>query len=152
MNTLMQFLHRTFSREVSSLTASVIVVVLASSTLTGCRYDTNPEIGRKDPALPYYRVMINDDDLARALVYDEPRVVRDEDGFITRVEVTVRAAAASPLRVDYRPIFKDDVGTVIQPETSWRTKQLEKRVPERIQMLPNSRNAVDYEIQFRWAR
>jgi uncharacterized protein YcfL len=129
-----------------------VAAAFSALALSGCRYNTNPEVGRIDPALPYYRVMINDDELARALVYDEPRIVRDEDGFITRVEVTVRAAAASPLRVDYRPIFKDDAGIVIQPESSWRTKHLEMRVPERIEMLPNSRNAVDYEIQFRWAR
>ena len=132
--------------------AASIVILTALATLPACRTNTAPNPGQLDPALPYYRIMTNDDQLARALRFDKPTIVRDENGFITKVEVVVRAASAEPLRVDYRPIFKDANNTVLQPESSWRTKLLEKRVPERIVMLPNAKNASDYEIQFRWAR
>ncbi len=126
----------------------MVLVVLA-----GCQpMNTDPNPGQLDPALPYYRIVTNDDDLADALRFDEPIAVRDENGFLSKVEVTVRAASAERLRVDYRPIFKDRSGMVLQPESSWRTKILEKRVPERIVMLPVGKNAMDYEIQFRWAR
>ncbi|MBL1215916.1 MAG: hypothetical protein D8M59_00290 [Planctomycetes bacterium] len=135
--------------------AMPLIIVLAALVLvvmTGCQANTNPEFGRLDPALPYTRIMINDDELARALVFDEPIVLRDEEGFITQVEVTVRAAAIEALKVDYRPRFKSASGTTLQPESSWRTKLMEKRVPEKIVMRPTGRNAMDYEILFRWAR
>lgn len=130
----------------------ILLALILAAFAGGCQANTNPEYGRLDPALPYTRIMINEDDLARALVFDEPIVVRDEDGFITQVEVTVRAAAIEPLKVDYRPRFKSASGTTLQPESSWRTKLMEKRVPEKIVMKPTGRNAVDYEILFRWAR
>ncbi len=128
------------------------VATLGMFWLAGCTANTDPMPGRLDPALPYTRVIINEDELARGLRYDEPVVVRDENGFITRVEVTVRALSANTLKVDYRAIFKDASGLVLQPELSWRTELLESRVPERILMMPNGKNAVDYEVQFRWAR
>ncbi len=121
-------------------------------TSVGCQTNTAPNPGMLDPATPYYRVMVNDDALASALRFDEPVVVRDENGFISKVEITVRAASFEALHVDYRPIFKDKNGTILQPESSWRTRILEKRVPERIAMLPNAKNAADYEIQFRWSK
>ncbi len=129
---------------------AVAVVVMA---MAGCEApNTDPNFGKLDPASPYSRVMIADDELARGLVFEEPIVVRNDSAFIRRVEVTVRAASGEPLRVDYRPIFKDAAGMVLQPESSWRTTFLEMRVPERILMQPTAHNAADYEIQFRWAR
>ncbi len=128
-------------------------LVLLVFVLTGCQAPpTHPQPGLRDPALPYSKVMINDDRLADSLRFDEPIVKRDEAGFIRSVEITVRAAAHAPLRVDYRPIFLDSAGAVLQPESSWHTKMLEMRVPERINMLPTGLNAADFEIQFRWAR
>lgn len=135
------------------INATATCLILAGmSALAGCTANTDPNPGRLDPALPYSRVMINDDELARGLRYDEPVVVRDENGFIMRLEVTVRALSTETLKVDYRAVFKDASGLVVQPELSWKTEFLEARVPERILMLPNGLNAVDYEVQFRWAR
>jgi len=120
--------------------------------LSGCSVHTGTNPGVSDPSLPYTRVSIADNDLASALFFEEPRVVRDDDGFIISVEVTVRAASTDSFTVDYRPRFKDANGLTLQPESSWRTKFLERQVPEKILMKPNGRNAVDYEILFRWAR
>lgn len=131
------------------LAVSLLLAVMAGA---GCTTNTDPIYGPLDPALPYSRIMVNDDELGRALRFDEPIVIRDKDGFITQVEVTVRAAAVKALKVDYRPIFKSDRGIVLQPESSWRTEFLEARLPERIVMRPTGRNAMDYEIQFRWSR
>lgn len=131
---------------------NVGLIILTAACLSACAADTSTNPGYLDPELPYSRIMISEDDLASALVFDEPRVVRDDEGFVTSVEVTVRAASVSPLRVDYRPLFKDANGLVIQPEAAWRQKELAMRVPERILMRPTARNAKDYEIQFRWAR
>lgn len=136
----------------NSLLCTFIVITTMIVSLTGCQANTNPRYGALDPALPYTRIMINDDALAAALGFDEPIVIRDDDGFITSIEITVRAASIEPLTVDYRPRFKNASGATMQPEPSWRTKHLEKRVPEKIVMKPNGRNATDYEILFRWAR
>jgi len=130
----------------------LVLTLLITLTAVGCQTNTAPNPGALDPATPYYRVMVNDDALASALRFDESVVVRDENGFISKVEVTVRAATQEALHVDYRPIFKDKNGIVLQPESSWRTRILEKRVPERIEMFPNAKNASDYEIQFRWSK
>lgn len=126
--------------------------LLGIAVLGACAANTNPNPGQLDPALPYPRVMINDDELARGLRFEEPVVLRDEEGFIERVDLTVRALSVNTLKVDYRPVFRGPAGEIIQPETHWRTEFLEARVPERIVILPPAPNAVDYEVQFRWAR
>ena len=118
----------------------------------GCATDTGANPGMVDPSLPYTKVMVAEEDLQSALRFDEPIVVRGDDGFIRRVEVTVRAATNEPLKVDYRPYFFDAQGAAVRPEVSWQTEFLDPRVPERILLLPPGRNAVDYEVQFRWSR
>lgn len=130
------------------LLAPVALILIVS----GCAPRTGTIPGQLDPSLPYTRVLIADEELGRGLRFDEPKVAFDENGFITRVEVTVRATSSTPLRVNYRPLFKDRNGMVLQPEPSWQTAFLEMRVPERITLLPNGRNAVDYEVHFRWAQ
>ena len=130
----------------------VALIVIGFAVLSACAPRTGTISGQLDPSLPYTRVLIADDELGRGLRFDEPIVIFDENGFITRVEVTVRALSKQALRVNYRPRFKDRTGMVLQPEPTWQTAFLEKRVPERITLWPNGRNAVDYEVHFRWAR
>lgn len=135
------------------LSAGGLAIVSILLILSGCEtYNTDPNPGLLDETMPWPRIIINDDELARGLRFDEPVVVRDELGFITRVEITARALSTNTLKVDYRGRFKGENGALLQPEAAWRTKFLEARVPETVVLLPPARNAMDYEVQFRWAR
>lgn len=139
---------RTRVRSLALLGATLIGV----ASLAGCKTDTGANPGLIDPSLPYSKIIVGPDDLQAALRFDEPVVIRGDDGFIRQVEVTVRAATNEPLKVDFRPYFFDAQGATLRPEVSWKTEFLDPRVPFRALLLPPGRNAVDYEVQFRWSR
>lgn len=140
-------------RSIVSASGITIALALTLVVLAACQPATttvNP--GYRDHSLPYPRVMISEPDLARALVFDEPIVVRDAEGFITSVDLTVRAMASNTFKVDVRGVFKDNTDAQLQPAQGWTTTFLQPNVPERITLRPSGRHAVDYEAHLRWSR
>jgi len=140
--------------EAARAVALLPLVLAAASLVAGCETTLSeaPNPGVRDAYTPYPRIVVSEADLARALRFDEPVVVRNEEGFITRIDVTARAYSAHTLHIDYRPVFKDARGLRLQPEPGWRDEFMQLNTPERFTIRPPGLDAVDWELQFRWAR
>lgn len=130
-----------------ALTAPLIII-----SASGCGGPPIDSRDYEDPERPLASIFVRDPDLAKALGFRVPNVIRDEDGFITRVEIVTFAESVNTLKIDYRPAFIDREGASLEPGVSWQTRFIEPNVPERIVLTPNSPHAVDYELSIRWSR
>ncbi|MFG0329992.1 MAG: DUF1425 domain-containing protein [Phycisphaerales bacterium] len=134
-----------------ALCLSACFVLLALSLSGGCASEPVDPRDYENPERPLAKIAIANPDLQKWMRFEPPTVVRDEDGFVTRVEVVAYATSVNTLKVDYRPTFLDRNGVAIEPVSSWRTRFLEPNVPERFILKPNGKNAVDYQLSLRWS-
>jgi hypothetical protein len=125
----------------------IIAACLLLTALAGC---VKPPIyGRKDPFVPA-QVQIAEDDLRDKTAFGQPLVSRDPAGLLF-VTIPLRAATNLTLYVDYRATFFDRNGHSIQ-QTGWLNKTLYPNVYDQVQANSMSPDAVDFEIDFRYAR
>jgi uncharacterized protein YcfL len=126
-----------------------VLVLVGAAMLAGC--SKGPIGGRADSAGVYPNVSISSLSLADKVRLNPANVSETEVG-LARLTQPIRAAADAGLAIEYRVIWFDRQGRPIEPMMTWRFKRLEPRVREFIEAEASSREAVDYEVQLRWAR
>ncbi|MBI1369584.1 MAG: DUF1425 domain-containing protein [Planctomycetes bacterium] len=133
-------------------TSLYAALTLAMSMIVGgCNSDTSVIGGTYDEARAYPKITLSQDTLQPALGFQEPVVTRTSTNLMS-VTVPVRARSNEDLNVEYRIIWFDANHQPIRPEGSWMTVRLEPRQPTSITVTSSSTDAVDYNLQFRWAR
>lgn len=126
---------------------TIIASCLLLAALGGC---VKPPIyARKDPFVPA-QVQIAEEDLRRNTAFGQPLVSRDQANLLF-VTIPLRAATDLTLYVDYRATFYDRNGHPIQ-QTGWMNKTLYPNVFDHIQVNSVSPDAVDFEVDLRYAR
>ena len=135
-----------------------IAHILAAGLITtlgifavGCNTDTSVIGGKYDSARSYPNITLSQPALADALGFQEPSVTRTANNLM-RVTLPVRALSNEDLHVEYKVNWFDGAGQPILPDTSWATLRLEPRQPAYVAVTSSSPDAINYNIQFRWAR
>jgi len=128
-----------------------IVTLLAGLTLAGCNTDTSVIGAEYDDARSYPNITLSQPTLGDALGFQDPKVTRTENDLM-HVSLPVRARSNEELHVEYMVTWFDAEGQPLRPRTSWNTLRLEPRQPSYIAVTSTSSEAVNYNLQFRWAR
>ena len=118
--------------------------------LIGCDNIVLPTVeGRNDP-YDAKQVHFSNEELRRDTAVGRPTVTRDQSGLMF-VTVPIRDATDVRLYVDYRVTFFDQNRQEIS-KTTWFTKILEPRTPDQVTVNSTSPNAVDFQVDFRYAK
>ena len=129
----------------------MLTSVLAATALCGCKSDTGPIGPISDEALRYPQLTFSDRSIQQALGFQKPIVSQTGDGLM-QVTVPVRATSREPLHIEYKTVWLDASGRPVPPDLSWRHLILEPRQPTDITVNATSKEAKDFNMQFRWAR
>jgi hypothetical protein len=109
-----------------------------------------PIEGRQDPYAPP-QVQFASNDLRKQTAVAAPELARDDTGNLLYVTLPIRSAVNKTLYVDYRVTFLDRAGRPVGP-ASWQTAVLQSNIAQRITSNSTSANAVDFQVDLRWAR
>lgn len=126
---------------------STLLIAIALM-LVGCGVK-KPIYPRQDP-YQYRQESMTDKDLKNMTAIERKTLARDPSG-ILRMQAAIRSASNKQLHIEYRVLWKDEMGMVLNPDQGWLTKLLEPNVQDYIQANSLSPRAVDYEIGLRWA-
>ena len=124
---------------------------------TGCQErasDPAPNPGLADPVLSPYNdpdIAVIDEDLHQWLGF-HPAVVVRRQGQPLSVEVPVRNVADDQYIVQYRFMFFDETGSMLEPEMQWDRAVLEPKVMEYLRGNALDARAESWKLQVRWAR
>ncbi len=129
-----------------SMTIAALALV---ATLTAC--SKGPIEAKPDKVSSYPNVSISSLSLADKVRLNPATVSQTEAGLL-RLTQPVRAASDAGLSIEHRVIWFDVQGRPIEPQMTWRFMRLEPRVRQFIEAQASSEQAVDYEVQLRWAR
>ncbi len=127
---------------------AVPAAALAVGLLVGC---TQPIAGQPDEVQVYPKITLSEEPLKMVLGFKAPIVTRTASDLM-QVTQPIRARSDEPLHLEYRFVWLDALDQPIRPPMSWKHKRLEPRQPEFIQANATSPDAVDYNIQVRWAK
>jgi uncharacterized protein YcfL len=131
------------------LQRSVLLISLGS-LLIGC--GVRPPIQpRADPYLPS-QVHMDQEQLRKDTAVGTPMLARDEISQNLVVTVPIRSAINKTLYVDYYVTFVDASGVPVGPKLGPMTKVLLPNTPDRITVTSTTPRAVDFQVDFRYAR
>jgi uncharacterized protein YcfL len=128
-----------------------ILQIALVTVLAGCKADTGPIGPISDEALTYPQLTLSDRSLQKKVGFQKPVVSQTGDGLL-HVTVPLRARTDEPVLLEYKPVWLDKSGRPVPPELSWRHMRLEPRQPANIVVNATSKEATDFNIQFRPAR
>jgi hypothetical protein len=137
-----------FSKETKTMKRLLLIPVLLA--LAGCNHVNPPIQGRADPYQPS-QVHFDSQALRRDTAIGTPMTSLNESGLLT-VTIPIRSAIDKTLYVDYRVTFFDRTGTPIGPTIGPLTKTLDPNTPDQIVVTSPSRQAADFQVDFRYAR
>jgi hypothetical protein len=131
---------------------NAVLSVAACGVLTvGCADRVKKPIeGRLDPWAPP-QVQFASTELRKQTAVGEPQLSRDDAGNLLYVTLPIRATTNKNLYVDYRVTFLDAAGRAVGP-SSWQTTTLQGNVAQRVTANSTSQQAVDFQLDLRWAR
>jgi Protein of unknown function (DUF1425) len=128
----------------------ILGLMMLMGLAVGCEQVRKPIEGRQDPyAAP--QVQFASNDLRRSTAIDAPQVARDDTGNLLYVTLPIRSTTNQNLYVDYRVTFIDTAGRPVGP-ASWQTTTLQSNIAQRITANSTGPQAVDFQIDLRWAR
>lgn len=99
----------------------------------------------------YPRIAI-EPSLAGLIVRGEPRVMRDESTGVMRVTAPLRSTTSEELFVEYRTVFLDASGGVVNPGTTWRAMRLGPRMAASAEASTGRADATDWRLEIRRPR
>ncbi len=126
---------------------------LGLGVIGGCRTSTLPPAAQGDEvALANYPRVVVLDGLQPFIAISEPSVTRGSDQPL-RVSVPVRAVTQhEELNVQYRFLFFDEHGRVLEPEMVWRYERLPSKAQRFFDAGAMDQRAVDWRLEIRPAR
>jgi len=134
-----------------------LMAVSVFLSLTACQEpasDPSPNPGLADPVLSPYNdpdITVIDEDLHQWLGF-HPAVVVRTDRQPLNVEVPVRNVADDQYIVQYRFMFFDEAGSMIEPVMQWDRAVLEPKVMQYLRANALDDRAETWKLQVRWAR
>ncbi len=137
------------SQIIMKATSWIVLPFVALAVLAGC--SKGPIAAERDTVDQYPKVSISSLSLADKVRLNPATLTETEAGLLHLTQ-PIRAASDGALSVEYQVIWFDKKGVPIEPRMTWRFMRLEPRVREFIEADASSREAVDYEVQLRWAR
>ncbi len=130
-----------------------VVMTLMTTVLGACTTSTRPPGAQADevPLANYPRVVVLDG-LQPFIAISEPAVTKSPDQPL-RVSVPVRAVTQhEELNVQYRFIFFDETGRVVEPEMVWRYERLASKAQRFFEAGALDQRATDWRLEIRPAR
>lgn len=132
----------------------VLALLLTSAGCQERASDPSPNPGLADPVPAPYNspdITVIDEDLHQWLGFHPAVVVRSRQQPLS-VEVPVRNVADDQYIVQYRFIFFDETGSVIEPAMQWDRAILEPKVMQYFRANALDQRAESWKLQVRWAR
>ena len=127
---------------------TVLMATCACVVLVGCQ--TAPMGAMPDEVVDYPAITFSQASLQKTVAFQPPIVTRTQKDLM-RVTLVMRSKASDPLHVECRMLWHDEAGQPIAPQMTWRPLALEPQQPQRITFTATSREAADYNAQFRWS-
>jgi hypothetical protein len=130
--------------------ALITLVVL----LPACRTDMSPSGGLGDP----YPAPMNDPQIAilspelRPWLGFHPAVVVDDGERPMHVQIPVRNLTDRDYLIDYRVLFFDANGIMLEPIMGWKMEALRPKQTVRLDGKAMDTQAVSYRLEVKWAR
>jgi len=131
-----------------------LVAVIALTCMQGCKTDISPSGGLGDP----YPAPINDPQIAilapelRPWLGFHPAVVVNDGERPMQVQIPVRNLTRRDYLIDYRVLFYDINGLMLDPVMGWKMEALRPKQTVRLDGKALDTRAVSYRLEVKWAR
>lgn len=129
-------------------------LVVCLAFFSGCQTDMSPSGGLGDP----YPAPMNDPQIAiltpelRPWLGFHPAIVENDGSRPMHVQIPVRNLTNNEYLIDYRVLFYDVNGVLLDPIMGWKMEALRPKQTVRLDGRALDTKAQSYRVEVKWAR